>query len=222
MFGIFSNKKKLLAKDIEFLNSVITSLPSKYEYLKQQTNDEFILGKKSNPLGDSDTYTLSLNADLENKYSNKYLPRYFILKNIKIANKMNMSVINIELDILEGMLAGYRAPTDYNNLDLNNIDTTCVYEKHFVDDERNELMCILGQIDSATEAALDLQETFLIELDTGSYYVIKNLGDGNYLSVNEQGNVYEMIHDPYSIDLLYTDLHIFYKDLKLSNIDCLK
>ena len=84
---MFKRKNKISKEDFEFLNAVVSKLPSKYDYLKRQVTEEFLLGKEPNELGDKGTYTLLLNANLEKNYANKKLPRVSILKHIKIYNK---------------------------------------------------------------------------------------------------------------------------------------
>ena len=209
MFNFFNKKKIIQDEDINFLKEVVSRLPSKYLFLSKQITKDFILGKEINKFGDEGTFTLTLNANLEKKFSNKKMPKFFIIKDIRIWNKLTEAWVNVELHILEGMLAGFRFTSKYASLDYNNMDLSGIKEKLFKDEEKEELKSVLGKAYKIAAKHLDIESTFRIELPEGDFYVIKDLGDGNYLSVTKTGQVYGMIHDPYEIELLFdkiTDL----------------
>lgn len=214
MFNFFDKKKLISKKDYEFLRAIVEALPSKYSYLVSQVSEEFILDKKVNPLGDKGTYTLSLNAELETKYSNKSLPQLFIVKDIGIWNRVKSSFEQIELHILEGMLAGFRVNARYSELDFDRIATSKIKEKHFKNEEKEFLKTLIGNVSKDVLSQLDIESTFKIELEEGDFYVIKDLEDGNYLSMNEKGAVYGMIHDPYEVEKLFDTKESFFEALK--------
>jgi hypothetical protein len=214
MFNPFRKKKKIQSEDYKFLEAVVTKLPSKYEYLIEQVSEDFILDKEINDLGDFGTFTLTLNANLEAKFSNKAFPQFFIIKDIDVWNKKKGVFEQTELHILEGMLAGFRLISDYKYLDFSNIRTINCKEKHFKNEDKLKLKDILGKVDEKLLDQIDIENTFKIEVPEGSFYVIKDLGDGNYLSVDEGGAIYGMIHDPYEVDKIYEDKDTFLAALK--------
>lgn len=214
MFNIFKRKDKITSKDYTFLKVVIEILPSKYEYLVDQVSENFILGKKPNRLGEKGSYVFSLNADLESKFSNKSLPQFFIVKDIGIWNTKRGSFEELELHILEGMLAGFKLVSNYSDLNFNEIDTSKIKEKHFRNEDKNTLKQIIGRVDRDVLAQIDVESTFKIEIPEGNFYVIKELGDGNYLSMNSQGAVYGLIHDPYEVDKIFENKRDFFDALK--------
>ena len=73
---------------------------------------------------------------------------------------------------------------------------------------------LIGKVPKAILSQLDVESTFKIEIPEGNYYVIKDLEDGNYLSMDEQGAVYGMIHDPYEIEKLFNNKEAFFEALK--------
>ncbi|QLG44900.1 hypothetical protein [Costertonia aggregata] len=91
MFNLFRKKKLINEKDYEFLRALVEALPKNYSYLVSQVSEEFILDKKVNQLGDKGTYTLSLNAELETKYSDKSFPQLFIVKDVGVWNEVKGS-----------------------------------------------------------------------------------------------------------------------------------
>lgn len=214
MFNLFGKKKLINAQDYEFLRVVVEALPTKYSYLNSQVSEEFILDKKVNQLGDKGTYTLSLNAELENKYSNKSFPQFFIVKDVGVWNDVKGSYELIELHILEGMLAGFRVNAKYSELNFEKIDVSKIKEKHFKNEEKEFLKTLIGKVSKDIKSQLDIESTFRIELEEGDFYVLKDLKDGNYLSMDEKGAVYGMIHDPYEVEKLFDTKESFFEALK--------
>ncbi len=211
MFGFLNKKNRIKEDDYRFLKAVTKQLLSSYPYLLNQVSKDFILDKKRNDLGDKGTYTLTLNASLENKYFNKSLPQFFIIKNIEVWNKSKKSFEEIELHILEGMLAGFRIVSDYGDLDLDKINTSKVIEKNFKNDDKEQLENILSiNQESKLRDLLDIESTFKIEIEEGEFYVIKDLGNGNYLAVDKKGSIYGMIHDPYEVEKIYDNKEVFF------------
>lgn len=214
MFNLFGKKKLINERDYEFLRAVVEALPSKYSYLISQVSEEFILDKKVNQLGDKGTYTLILNAELETKYSDKSFPQLFIVKDVDVWNEVKDSFEQIELHILEGMLAGFRLNAKYSELDFEKIDTSKIKEKHFRNEEKEFLKTLTSKVSKDILSQLDIESTFKIELQEGDFYVLKDLEDGNYLSMNEKGAVYGMIHDPYEVEKLFDTKESFFEALK--------
>lgn len=219
MINIFRKRKLIKDDDYTLLSFVVKNLPSKYSFLIKQVSKNFILDKKVNELGDKGTYRFVLNADLEPIFSSSNYPQFFIIKNIIIWNKAKQSKEFIEIHILEGMIAGYRLNAKFSDLDFTKSDFTKVSEKHFINEDKEVLKKIIGKVDDKILSNLDLKSTFKIVLSEDHYYVIKNLGDGNYISLNEKGEIFGMIHDPYEIEKLYDSKESFFEALKLGNFD---
>ncbi len=214
MLNLFRKKKLIKEEDYIFLKAITENLSDKYLYLVDQVSKEFILDKLPNQLGDKGTYTLTLNAKLEPKYSNKSFPQFFIIRNIDVWNNAKKSFEQVELHILEGMLAGFRVVSKYSDFNLKKIDTSKVKEKHFNSEDRDTLKKIIGNISSDLLSQLDIEGTFKIDIPEGEFYVIKDLEDGNYLSMDKKGAVHGMIHDPYEIEKLFDNKETFFEALE--------
>ncbi|HBK70367.1 MAG TPA: hypothetical protein DDZ39_01705 [Flavobacteriaceae bacterium] len=214
MFNLFRKKKVIQENDYIFLKAIMKALSNKYPYLLPQVSKEFILDKTLNQLGDIGTYTFTLNAKLETKYSNKSLPQFYIIKDISIWNNLKGKFEQIELHILEGMIAGIKVTSEYSDLDLKKIDISKVKEKHFNNHERDNLKKIIGSVTDNLLSKLDIEGTFKIKIPEGEFFTIKDLGDGNYLSMDNDGAVYGMIHDPYEVEKLFDNKEVFFEALK--------
>lgn len=214
MINLFRKKKMIQEDDYIFLKAIVKNLPIKYSYLINQVSNDFILDKKINRLGDNGTFTLTLNTTLENKYSDKTLPQLFIIKDIGVWNKVKGAYELVELHILEGMLAGFRLAAKYHELDMEKINVLKVKEKHFINEQKDYLKRLFGNVEDEILSQLNIESTFLIELPEGEFFVLKDLKDGNYLSMDKNGSVFGMIHDPYIIEKLFDDKESFFRALK--------
>ena len=213
MFRSPYKPKKVKKEDYEFLQFISKKLVEKYPYLEKQVNKEFILKKRLEPAEDG-TYSLILNAQLEKNYLNKNLPRFFLIQNIRVWNKRKGDYDLINFHIVEGMLVGYRVKARTKDLDLTKIDVSRINEKHFSDIDKANLLEVFNGISTELEMLLDIKETFTIEIPEGKFYTIKNLGDGNYLAINDKGSIYSLEHDPYEVKEIFKDKDSFIAAIK--------
>ncbi|MCL9807671.1 hypothetical protein NAT51_19265 [Flavobacterium amniphilum] len=194
--------------------SIVEELPQKYEFIKKQLNADFLISYKPNTLNFKDWYSFLLNSELENEYQNKKVKAYFQIKGIKIFNSRTGKYEDFIMSFSEGILIGFYV--ENINLDIYDItktDVSGLFEKHFENKDLEELKRILGDIPLNIADLLDVNDTFKIETPKDSFYVIKDLKDGNYLSVDTQGAVFGMIHDPYEVEKLFDNKEDFYEAL---------
>jgi hypothetical protein len=213
MFNIFKKKSGLSPLDLKFLKSVVKNLPEQYEYLSNQISEDFILDKKVNELGDPGTYRLVLNARFENNFIIKTAPSFYILKDIAVWNKIKNAYEPVELHIMQGMICGFKIGARLLDLDLSRIETKNLTEKHFNNDDVKQVEKIFSSLSNDQQKLLELKSSFKIELPEGVFFTIKNLGDGNYLSVNTSGKVYGLFHDPYKVEFLYENVFALLNDV---------
>ena len=173
---------------------------------------------KVNKLGEEGTYTFTLNSNLESVYSNKKLPQFFIIQEIKVWNKIKKEFESLQLHILEGMLAGFVSKSKFEDLDLNKFDISWIREKHFDNQEKNELINILKSRDERYLKHVDLNNTFKIEINNSDFYVLKNIKNGNYISIDKDGFIYNMTHDPYKVEKIYNNPKDFFNAIEQGNL----
>ncbi|MEE1900081.1 hypothetical protein V1389_17165 [Flavobacterium rakeshii] len=181
---------------IFFLQKILNSLPKKYQYLSIQLNNEFILGIRKYKDTDENWYGLKLNSLLYKKNCSK---GNFLLKKIYIDNQ------ELKIDVSNGIIirlaCSKRSILKINSLQINtkNIER--------IDYEDSDLL----ELNNILKGKIVVKETFKINLDNHIYYVIEDLGDGNYISIDKDAKVYKMEHDPYEITLLYPSLDMYIK-----------
>lgn len=74
----------------------------------------------------------------------------------------------------------------------------------------NEIESIIGK--KRIKELLDIVNfgnPSIVEHDERRYYILHDFEDGNYLGVNENGEIYGLIHDPFSVEFLFPDSNMF-------------
>jgi len=204
MFKFFKKKNNSISShDLLFIKAIVDCLPDKYSYLNPQITEDFILKKKINKHWDPGAFVFVLNAKLESKFSDFNLPEFFIIKDIRVFDTKLGKYNTVELDILQGMLAGYYLNGDIMDLDFSRIDVSHIKEKNYGDQDKDSLRMILGNFYNDVVHLLHIKSTFHINIPEGDFYVISDFGDGNYLAVNTEGSIYGLIHDPYEIQKIF-------------------
>ena len=115
------------------------------------------------------------------------------------------------------MLAGYKLTAKVSDLDLNKIDVSKIKEQNFNNQDKEELDKIIGDIDEKIIPLLSLNSSFKIDISEGTFYVIKDLGNGDYISIDKNGYVYKMTHDPYEIKCIYKKKEDFFEAIMNTN-----
>lgn len=221
MFNFFKKKKGITRKDYVFLQKIVEKLPDTYSYLKGQVDPEFILGKKENEISGKGTYTLLLNASLAKKYASKALPELFIIEDIFVWNIEKKAYSVVELDVLNGMLAGFKLEDAYASLNLDEVDTSKIKEKNFNNDDAAFVKKILGDTEGKEFDQFDINSSFKIDEPEGDFYTIKDFQDGNYLSIDTEGAVYLMLHDPLLLEKIFATKEDFITAVKSGKFDVL-
>ena len=209
--NIFSKKNQFSETDFDLLSSVIARLPDRYEYLEKQFTKELIVEKKPNELSESGTYRFSLDGELSEQFRDKTKEGLMVLRGISVWCKSKKDFVPFRFHVLDGLIVGYHCGADSFDVDFDQIELSELNEKRFGKPDRDSLISILGDAPKEVTNLLDISKTFKIEIDEGDFYVIKDLGDGNFLSINEDGEVHGMIHDPYEVELLFSSAKEFYE-----------
>ena len=200
MFRFFNRSViKPSSEIIKFLENLISVLPDKYSFLHDQINLNFFLGLEKNRINNR-KFSFLLNSNLQEKYVNKKVADYFILENIQVWDNSMKNFVCINISIVRGLIVSIELPSiKFNNYDFSKHDISQLSEKCFNNEDKAELLKIIGKLNKDQLSKLDIDDTFKIEIPEGVFYTIKILGDGDYLAVDSKGTVYELLHDPYIV-----------------------
>ena len=220
MFKLFRKKvgKQIHSWEYELLKAISDKMPTKYSFLKSQTNSDFILDAVPNELLNDGWKRIISNLDMARSVEQK--DTNYKLVGIKVLDNLTRTYKNIELDLYEGILIGYRIDETAGELDFSGVDVSEVKEAYYENDDKDALEEIIGmKLSTAIVSKLDIDNTFIANLPEGEFFVIKDLEDGNYLSMDRDGAVYGMIHDPYEIEKLFDKKEDFFEALDNGSFD---
>jgi hypothetical protein len=126
-----------------------------------------------------------------------------LLVGIKVFDLTDQNYKEVELDLHDGVLIGYRVqPGKY---DLSKVDVVNLQFKPFQSEDKIKYKAALKDLKSH----LELDNGFEIEHSSNTYYVIKDLEDGNYIAIDKKGKVYGLFHDPFIVEQISSDLATF-------------
>ncbi len=168
----------------------------------KQIDEGFLLGKMPNPAGDQGSYTLSLDAMREEEFRREGESVVFFSG--FIFSDLQGVLRRFDLHTLEGMLAGYHCDVELDQLDVTSIDVTDVSKRVFGDPAREIVDSLLAPMSAPSRGSLKGHSSIQIEWSGSTYHTIFDLLDGDYLAVDTQGRVYEMRHDPFKIQAIYS------------------
>jgi hypothetical protein len=185
------------------LDCIARILPEKYIFLLKQVNSDFILDSVPNEfLGNGWKRTI-LNQNLYEEYKN--IEINYALTGIQIYDLIGGQFKKVELDLFEGILIGYKV--EHGQYDFDKIEITDLRESEFSSNKQD--LKYQQLLKGKKSKQLDLHNGFEIEFSEKKYFVIKDLEDGNYLSIDDHGKVYGMFHDPFLVELLDENIEKF-------------
>ncbi|MCZ8023360.1 MAG: hypothetical protein O9294_16470 [Cytophagales bacterium] len=205
MINIFKKKqiKHIQEWEYDLLKNIAQKLPEKYSFLLKQVSKDFILDSVPNEFLNKGWKRTILNQNLYPIYRNNDIN--YQLVGIKIYDLKDGQQKEVDLDLYEGVLIGYKVQA--GEFDFGKIDITALREEIFTPSEQDSKY---KQFLSGKKSKhLDLHNGFEIELTGKNYYVIKDLEDGNYLSIDDTGKVYGMFHNPFLVELIHENLSEF-------------
>ncbi len=191
MFGFFRKKEKF---NNEIFIRICDSLPNKYLFLSNQVKDNIILSVKKE---DNGYFKFNLNNNLLDKYEDKK-GRYYQIKGILLSDRDIK--ISICLRVGYGILLGYSTKDNVLLNSLNNdvnVDVSNIKIEFFDEVEKN-IMDLFSKEELKYIAPNDVYE---IILNGNSYYHLQDIGDGDFIAIDENKDVYIITHDPFEIKI---------------------
>lgn len=201
MFGLFKKKDGLSNSFKDLLIKISLSLPKKFSFLHTQIEEGIIIGIKKQ---DKQYYKFILDSSLLNKYEDKR-GRYFAINNIKINNINTSQSTLITLRIGYGIILGYIIQNEsFVNLHANqtSIDISSIHIEFF---DNNPIDKIFSKEELSYISRNDVYE---VEINGCIYYHIQDIdsGDGDFIAIDSNKNIYRINHDPFQITPLSDSL----------------
>jgi len=189
---MFSFLKKNINKEQELLllESICSMLPPKFSFLSNQLEDGIVGRIVLNDKPIKGYHMVVYKGDVVAKYE-RTQEKSYKLTGIKVFNLSRGSYVEICIYIVSNLLAGYHYCTSETvTPDVTRLNITSLSIRYM---QELDLSSIL------TTQELDKihkNEVYEVELQGRVYYHIKDIGDGDFIAIDVERNIYKITHDP--------------------------
>lgn len=206
MFGLFKKTSwKIEGNVLAFFQQVFRQLPAEFQFLADGLDKGLYKKFAVNHAMKGHFYSIGF-ASQSDKSMIK--GKQFELEDIII--KQDGQGFPLNITIHEGLWIGFEI--EKNILDFNNFQVDLSSFKKskskFAVDPKIEKLVI-----GLTCNQLDLTNLGEFDIDGKTYYQIKDLEDGNYITIDSKGQVFGMMNDPYKIELINKTVSQFVADV---------
>ncbi|MGB5013161.1 MAG: hypothetical protein WBO68_03950, partial [Pyrinomonadaceae bacterium] len=118
------------------------------------------------------------------------------LKGIEIRSKNGKELERLSIYMCHGLICGYAFET--NPKFQPNIETIDVSNLRieFLDTPTRQLKALIPR---DLQELINWADVYDVELNGKIYYHLKDIGDGDFIGIDERRNIYEIRHDPFEI-----------------------
>ena len=198
MFGLFK-RTKIQEWEIQLLRNVILKLPKEYLSLMNQINDGLFRGVLVD-ISDIPGYVcFTFHSNLIKKYD-RAQERDFKLTNIKVYDRKSCDFLNYEIYISSGTINGYSLEgKNRRNIDVEKVDVSKFMRVFIGESDYNRIINIFNKEE---KAFLNPSQIYSVHINDKEYYHIKELGDGDFVGMDHNNNIYKITHDPLELSLI--------------------
>ena len=213
MFGLFKKTSwKIESKAFDFFDKLFKQLPIEFQFLSVGLQKGLYRRFSVNHAMQGHHYTIGFDPSQSDKSMVK--GKQFHLQNILVIQNGNVFPLN--LTIHEGLWVGLEIEKNILDFTDFHFDLTRLHKdkSKFVKDSKIERL-----VSGLSSTSLDLDNLSEFEVDGKYYYQIKDLEDGNYIAIDNKGQVFGLIHDPYGIELINKSIKQFVEDVNNGRFD---
>jgi len=207
MFRLFKKTTwKIDGKAFDFFDKLFKQLPTEFHFLSDGLHKGLYRTFSVNHAMKGHHYTISFDPSQSDKSMIK--GKQFELQNILVIQNSNRFPLN--LTVYEGLWVGLEIEknvSDFTNFHFDLSQLRKDKSKFAVDSKIEKLVSGLSSTN------LDLYNLNEFEVGGKCYYQIKDLEDGNYIAIDNKGQVFGLIHDPYKIELINKSIKQFVDDV---------
>ncbi|WP_130736527.1 hypothetical protein [Flavobacterium sp. J27] len=206
MFGLFKKTSwKIEGKALDFFRKLFIQLPAEFQFLSEGL-DKGLYRRFSVNHSLKGHFYVGFDPSQSDKSMTK--GKQFELESIII--KQDGQAYQLNITIHEGLWIGFEI--EKNILEFNNfqIDLSSFKKSKskFAPDSKIEKL-----VSGLTCEQLDLTNLGGFDVEGKTYYQIKDLEDGNFIAIDNKGQVFGLIHDPYKIELINKSVRQFVDDV---------
>lgn len=192
--------------------SVVDELPNQYSYLKTRFDEKLLRGYVKNGVKDgTNFYVFLIDQELHRKFETE--KNNFLLYNIRIFSNHLTDFVTLKLHINNNLPIAFEFSDQNWDLDKTRIDTSQVKVRQYDNAEYQKWIKIIGKIPDNLKNHFDIIDGFEIEIEDDKFFTIKEFGNGDYIAINEKGQVFGLIHGKNKIEKLFDNLKQMYSSL---------
>lgn len=213
MFGLFKKTTwKIEGKSLDFFRQVFSQLPSDFQFLVDGLDKSLYRRFSVSHAMKGNFYSIGFDPSQSDKSMIK--GKQFELENIII--KQDRQEYPLNITIYEGLWIGFEIERNILDFDNFQIDLSSFKKSKskFALDTKIEKL-----ISGLTCEQLDLTNLGEFDIDGKTYYQIKDLEDGNYIAIDNKGQVFGLIHAPYKIEIINKSVKQFVADVNSGQFD---
>ena len=190
-----AEQERLWSLEYPLLEAIALKLPSEYEGIKKSINPDNMMGRIQNDYRKEKGWAdVLLDQFGHTKYETE--KNRYLLEGIKVYSSFDSQFVEVKLDVYNNNVIGWYINSNERQLDLKQIQMENMTKFDYDDPTYQKYINIVGVIPDEISDQLNLKNGFEIELESGEkHFTIKELGNGDYISVNEKGEIFGLIHE---------------------------
>lgn len=202
MFGLFK-RTKIEKWETDLLYNVLHSLPGEsFKIFENQIQHHLHKGVIIG-LSDIPGYVgLTFYPEVYKKFYDKK-GRNFKLSNIYVFDEMSKEFIDYEIYVSSGVINGYSIKKNKYIIDIARIEVS-KFRKIYLDS--NDYDHISSILTPEEKEKINPEEVFSVEVNGNIYYHLKDVGDGDFIGIDRNKNIYKLTHDPFEVTLIRESL----------------
>jgi len=223
LFNIFKSKRqtvdlKKIEKDFQtnllpVFKAIVDKLPEQYSFLKTRFDEQLLRGYVKNGVKDgTDFYVFLIDQGLHKKFEND--KNNFLLHNIKIYSNHLKDFITLKLHINDNLPIAFEFSDKEWHFDITQIDTSELKRLDYDNSEYSKWTKIIGSVPTDMRNLFDIISGFEIEIYNEIFFTIKEFGDGDYVAINEKGQIFGLIHENNKVKKLFDNVDLMYSALR--------
>ena len=207
MFGLFKKTSwKIEGKVFNFFDVLFRQLPTEFQFLTDGLNKGLYRKFIVNSAMKGHYYSIIFDPSQSDASMTK--GKQFEMKNILVVQEENRFPLNIT--IYDGLWIGFEIEKNISEFQNFQFDLTMFRKDKSKFSTNNKIEKLVRGLSSEN---LDLTDLSEFEIDGHLFYQIKDLEDGNYIAIDNKGQVFGLIHDPYKIELINKSVKQFVEDV---------
>ena len=173
------------------LKKIFSLMPYTFDNIRMQLSDGIV---KGGSFRGNKYLKLNLDTAILNKYEAKGIEPY-LLKGIKVFDNTTSKYINIEIEIVYGIVYSFSSSVNLKKVkpNINNIDISNFTQQFYLNEEFEAIKKLLSK---EQLLYINKNDVYSILIDEEIIYHLKDLDDGDFIGVNLEKRFFIITHDP--------------------------